>query len=481
MQPGANPDDLRTILSRFHTWAEKEPSNGNGHGKGAAPDGVRELTYEEALERHRARAGAPRARKARAAATQEGVARENPGKAAKEPDFAAQGMEAGGGEPTPDATEMATQGGMRTRPRTDWVERAEYPGRGETEILLASASPQEELPFAVGDGPGMKKPVGGVADPTAAPAAARALDRLADPVAERVLAKRGERIADGIRTQGAAQGDTAPAGGKISAKAGSAAKALGADRKSASRAGRQKMEQPEFRQVLAETVRAVKGTQGKAAQGKGGVVKAGASKAAPAEAAVLNSGALKADAPVKTQAVSAPKAAQEKKTLVGAKRPSRAGARKAGGRRRLEGVAAAAPGKAVRHSAGKAARKTAAAVQGKREPDRTRRITTRFSAAEERRIEKAAAAAGLNVSAWLRQCALAAEEGRARRGNARSDEGEARPTRPKAARPRAAASAPPPAPASLFTQPANSSLVGGWLSLLRQRFLGAPVRFAERA
>jgi hypothetical protein len=119
----------------------------------------------------------------------------------------------------------------------------------------------------------------------------------------------------------------------------------------------------------------------------------------------------------------------------------------------------------------RAAQKTIAAKKTKT-PDRTRRITTRFSTAEERRIEKAASLAGVTVSAYLRKCALAA-------GNA-----QALPPQPPASakKARKAGSRRTTEPEMrLFAQPPTSSLVGGWLTLLRQRFLSSPTRFSEEA
>jgi len=102
-------------------------------------------------------------------------------------------------------------------------------------------------------------------------------------------------------------------------------------------------------------------------------------------------------------------------------------------------------------------------------PDRNRRITTRFTAAEQRRLERAAAQSGLTLSAWLRQCALLAE------GAYAPPPAPALPARTS----RRALPAPPTEPA-LFSAPAPSGL-GNWLSLLRQRFLSSPARFSERA
>ncbi|HTW47026.1 MAG TPA: hypothetical protein VMD92_03695 [Acidobacteriaceae bacterium] len=57
MQPGSNPEDIHTILSRFDRWAGKEHANGNGHAKklDGLGDGVREIPYEEAMRRVRSR------------------------------------------------------------------------------------------------------------------------------------------------------------------------------------------------------------------------------------------------------------------------------------------------------------------------------------------------------------------------------------------------------------------------------------------
>jgi hypothetical protein len=63
MQPGPNPEDINTILSRFQSWAEKHPSegngNGNGHKNGAGSDSdeIREIPYEEAIRQYRSRHG----------------------------------------------------------------------------------------------------------------------------------------------------------------------------------------------------------------------------------------------------------------------------------------------------------------------------------------------------------------------------------------------------------------------------------------
>jgi hypothetical protein len=72
MQPGTNPEDIHTILSRFNQWTGKEPANGDGHAKAlkGVDAGVREIPYEEAMRLMRSR----RTRNAaRAAATEPAV------------------------------------------------------------------------------------------------------------------------------------------------------------------------------------------------------------------------------------------------------------------------------------------------------------------------------------------------------------------------------------------------------------------------
>ena len=121
--------------------------------------------------------------------------------------------------------------------------------------------------------------------------------------------------------------------------------------------------------------------------------------------------------------------------------------------------------KAVRgaQSSTPAARKTAPPS------DRDRRITTRFSAAEQRRLERAAAQSGLTVSAWLRHCALLAERASAPLSAPAPIVQSARRALPA-----------PPSEPTMFSTPAPSGL-GNWLTLLRQRFLSSPARFSERA
>lgn len=92
--------------------------------------------------------------------------------------------------------------------------------------------------------------------------------------------------------------------------------------------------------------------------------------------------------------------------------------------------------------------------------ERRQRVSVRLSNAEERRLQHRAAKAGLTVSEYLRQTALGlSQEARLETHG-----------RPAAAAPLFAASA-----------SQSSSGLGGWIALLRNRFLASPTRIAERA
>ena len=109
------------------------------------------------------------------------------------------------------------------------------------------------------------------------------------------------------------------------------------------------------------------------------------------------------------------------------------------------------------------------ATTAKREKpaERELRVSVRLTSAEERRLQQYAAKAGLTVSAYLRKKALEAEEIEDDKP-VQQLEMVAVPRLPGRAAP---ATAP---------QPARSGL-GDWLTLLRNRFLSSPARFAERA
>jgi hypothetical protein len=99
-------------------------------------------------------------------------------------------------------------------------------------------------------------------------------------------------------------------------------------------------------------------------------------------------------------------------------------------------------------------------------PDRSRRITTRFTPAEQRRIEKRAAEIGLTVSTYVRQCTLAAAT------PAISTQPQATPAGKGRTNTQSYYSQ------EMRTAP-KQSLLGSWLTLLRNRFVPVPETFTE--
>lgn len=387
MQPGTNPDDLQTILSRFHTWTDQQPGRTNGRTptNGHGVEGIRELTYAEAVEQHRQRQAAPKER------------RRKPVRAARE------------AVAVPIA---AASGTAKTEPPPPIVSAT-----GET----LEAEPQRFVPPPVRD--------------------AATLGTQTLPFAEEELPLVADKRAPSetrLHTAAAKPAPDAPK--KIGPRT---TKILAADRRAEANvpaaAKREKLS------VKAATARTPTKTGAKVAAG----IKPVAAKAVPK---------------VASRAVSA----SPVKSIAAASRPARKSAAKAAARRRKhpefrQVLAKSLSAATKRPTSNQAAKKKAA-------PERTRRITTRFSSAEERRLEKAAGQAGMTVSAYLRKCALATEQART-----------IAQAPPAAKRHVRAATARPAVETQLFAQPATTSLVGGWLTLLRQRFLSSPARFAERA
>jgi hypothetical protein len=355
MQPGTNPDDLHTILSRFHTWADKQPgqSNGNGASKGHGADGIRTLTYEEALAQHRSQHAPPR----RTRPSPRGVGETGtavaaaPGPASAQPPGAVQGQPLESPSPQPPMLGLSPKAAADTARADRFNSSREEQAFQENGRARAQERP---IPAQIT-----------VSTPRQSSKSAGKVSR----------AKSAVKVARQSKPAVAETGS-----GQISvttAKATSTAARLKSEKRSASIAVPEK-KNPEFRQVLVKSVRT--------ADQKGNKTKR---------------------------------------------------------------------------------------IRKRTEPERARRITTRFSAAEERRLEKAAERAGMTVSAYLRKCALAAEQAEAARP------GTHRPAVP--AKRRKAGSAELSMETQLFAPPASTSLVGGWLSLLRQRLLSSPARFSERA
>ncbi|HEX4038751.1 MAG TPA: hypothetical protein VHX37_11895 [Acidobacteriaceae bacterium] len=383
MQPGTNPDDLQTILSRFHTWAEQHPGSANGktHANGNGIAGIRELTYEEALAQHRRQAPPRERRKPARAARETAPPPATPGEIAN--------------TELPPAT-IAPTGEM---PPAEPQLFADLP---EPDIATPGAqtlaSPEEKLPVVAEE---------------RVPANARTI---AAPQAAKHESENAPASLSTIKTCARNQ--------RVQAKAPVAAKTAQPARK--------------------VTASAHSGTKSRA--------KASSQAATPSPIVALK--AVPAATAQRRSAASRP---------TGKKLAPKAAPR-AEQHPEFRQVLAKSVCGAAKKAAGKKTEKAK-----KVPPERTRRITTRFSSAEERRLEKSAGQAGMTISAYLRKCALAAEHAEA-----------AHPVVP-VMRKKRSVQAEPPVEMRLFTQPAPTSLVGGWLTLLRQRFLTSPSRFAERA
>ncbi|MGA7524757.1 MAG: hypothetical protein WBW84_20070 [Acidobacteriaceae bacterium] len=349
MQPGSQPEDIHVILSRFHTWAGKNPRNG---GKSVAPEAgtVREIPYEEAMRNYRQR-----------------------------------------------------QKTQTRRPA----------GSAAPPVAAARSASSETVPA----NPGPSLPV--------------ATDPLADAV---VLSSSAEAPAE-------------PAGLVVSPPA-FVAKVAPALQSSEKKAARRKPAGPTKKASTQAVIPAALPAKSKPArtvqpkapvQCKAVECKPVQCKPEPRRAVLVK----KVAAPVRQRAAKSKKPAFKK-------------------------VLAETVGKA--RAVAPAQRRSASTTRKSSPPrDRNRRVTTRFSATEQRQLERAASEAGLTVSAWLRQCALRAKTAATPRVA----------SEPPIKKTQAAGSARP-SGSTLFSTPAPSGL-GSWLSLLRQRFLSSPARLSEQA
>ncbi|MGC2638575.1 MAG: hypothetical protein WA294_15440 [Acidobacteriaceae bacterium] len=118
----------------------------------------------------------------------------------------------------------------------------------------------------------------------------------------------------------------------------------------------------------------------------------------------------------------------------------------------VESSGSAAPGQAAKAKAGKA--------------ERDQRVSVRLSREEERQLQQGAEQAGVTVSQYLRQCALK-DQPASRAKNAGIF----------AETPRVQLSALD----NVIAEKATKAGFGDWITLLRNRFLSSPGRFAERA
>jgi hypothetical protein len=104
----------------------------------------------------------------------------------------------------------------------------------------------------------------------------------------------------------------------------------------------------------------------------------------------------------------------------------------------------------------------------KKQQERRQRVSVRLSKTEERQLQQRATQAGLTISEYLRRSALEAKapQSQTTRGRMGARSPSGRPTA---------------APLFAHSKNQNNSMLGGWIALLRNRFLASPARFAERA
>jgi Mobilization protein NikA len=402
MEPAQPPEDLHTILSRFHTWSGKAPArgNGNGHAAGEPNDEIREIPYEEAIRQHRSRQAA-RAPKSPAPARVKPPAA-SPAAHPPKATF-----------PLPDPVEDLPS----------WIASLPIVPESEPVIALKAAPP---------------------ADPRPEPAAAPLPTLTAAPSAPAPQSPRQSSVA----RRSATAKTPKPTTQKETLRAAS----------------------PDLSSLPHRPARAFLNSPPAAVVSRRQPLRRTPPLSAKTKAVTAS---LPPSAPAKPlSAEPAGVAAKSTKTrpVIGAsahlpaqpRRPAASGPKPPAPRRpRFSQILA----NTVQQP------KAALAPKKKPAPDRTRRITTRFSPAEERRIEKCAAELGITVSAYLRQCALAVL--------AHNPSPEPPPLATPAPAPnRKARRQPAPLLSSYAAQP---SWLGGWLALLRNRFLGPPLRFSEDA
>jgi hypothetical protein len=449
MQPGPNPEDINTILSRFQSWAEKHPSegngNGNGHKNGAGSDSdeIREIPYEEAIRQYRSRHGQTPRRAAAAKPRIRAGSAQKPAMQTEKPLMKK--------EPNPPAVEMEAEA------LPQWV--SELP-------LVADSEPVIELRAAVQPAPVVAEQV------------VQARTQVAIDLEEATEVV--QRAMEGVRKKrNTTPPKTKPEPEKLAAMAAKAetpARASVAPARAATVASPTPVAKPERKAPQ------------KPSQARSAATRPPQARLAPTPPIPAIRKAASAGQPVKAQARMArpnPKSSIIKAQIKTAAQPPapriaraavKSPAPRAAGRRSAPTPHPTlrrpqhAPFHKVLANTVHRAKISAVAKKKKLAPDRTQRITTRFTAAEERRIEKLAAEADLTVSAYLRECALAVVA---------SQNSLALPSfaTTKARK----SNAPPPVEyqPNAYSVPAPS-LLGGWLSLLRNRFLGPPVRFSEQ-
>lgn len=432
MQPGPPPEDFQAILSRFHTWAEKHPAggNGNGHANPAPAEEIREIPYEEAIRRHRDRQAARTPRRT-----------------------------------APSKTKVVTAAQPKPSAPPD-------PRPQEEGLLLWAAT----LPVVPDTEPVIELRATTTADPPPHPTNAEALlaalsDVMPAPPRPTKPSPTRKPVATTPKSEAPALTAAAPALPKLAARAF-------VDPPPAPLASRHRPQRKKASPSPQPAIAAAVATPPPPRSMPAAAVARPSVQPAPngVETSARQTAAVSA---VRTKAKPARVVARSGIIVP----PIAASARRTAPRpvigRALPVAATEAKPRAAKHPRFQQILantvqqpKAALAPNKKREPDRTRRITTRFSRAEERRVEKCAAELGITVSAYLRRCALSAVA-----HNPSPDP----PAAPAPVKARRAFRQPATPPLAVYTPPPRS-LFGGWLALLRNRFLGPPpIRFSEDA
>lgn len=420
MHPGASPEDLHAILSRFHTWAERHPANGGSIGKSpgraaeAPAEGIREIPYEEAIRRHRSREAARSQRRTPPRAKT----------SAPETNLTANF------EPGPQT--LADDDPM------SWIAGLPVVAGTEPVIELKATPPSsifpESLvnprPFPTGQLSTSLSPRTATSSPAKRPRAAKPSQRAisSEPTAAAL--------------------PHLPARAFVDLPPSSLSTRHRPRRESPSRARQTKTEAA----LPAVSTSPAAPVQARPPLGQLPQTRPAATSVRPA---------------ARQQTASQPAQAPPPRPVQ--RSASRSTATRSTAKPQPRGVKTPPFSKILVNTLQQP--KAALNPRKKSAPDRSRRITTRFSPAEERRIEKCAANLGITVSAYLRKCALAAvAEQRTAQEPAFTNQN------PKPRR----SSARPARQVSLYAAP-QPSFLGGWLALLRNRFLGPPVRFSEEA
>ena len=414
MQPAANPEEIQAILGRFHTWAEKQPTNGNGQKNGAGTEELREIPYEEAIRRYRSRQAAQGQRRAaplsapKATASHKEATPEPQEKVEVAAELLPEPPPARAAEPLKERKAVPTPARVESAPE----EPVQISAESEADRIVSQA---------------MVKAV----------RARRVAPRKVTQDATAQLAS--SAAADAIHVE-------VPAPPAMIAAAAAGRRVGGVSATQASKPERKSAPKPEGTRMTAPPVPTVRAAKFAAKLPIPDRSEARTLKASPAP---------RTRPDMRMAAKLSGQSAASRKTVT--RRPGK------------PHKAKHAP---FRQMLAKSVQQPTPPVAREREvaPDRSRRITTRFTPAEQRRIEKRAAEIGLTVSTYLRQCALAAVP------PAIGTQPQGTPT----GKGRANTQSEPFYSQETRTAPAQS-LLGSWLTLLRNRFVRVPATFTYEA